>query len=100
MGQWGKPIVCEGVTFLPHYNTDSNAFAPIGPGSKVDDVQVTDIRCPKCGIPIEFDQIEYVTRDTDDPLPRRVHTGEVIVTVSCHGETWRVSNKRGKLPHG
>ncbi|MGX7874412.1 hypothetical protein ACVDG5_018120 [Mesorhizobium sp. ORM6] len=57
---------------------------PVGPGSKVDSVYVTDICCPKCGI--EFDE-----------MPRREHTGEVIVTVSCHGETWRVSNKRGKL---
>lgn len=98
MGQWGKPIIHDGVTFLPHYDTGSDPFVPIGPGSKIDNVQVTDIRCPKCGIPIEFDQIEYVTQVVDDPLPRREHTGETIVTLSCHGETWRVSSKRGRLP--
>lgn len=98
MGQWGEPIVCEGVTFLPHHNTGSNPFTPTGPASKVDRVEVVDIRCPKCGIPIEFDEIEYLTRDISDPQARREHTGEVVVSVSCHGETWRVSNKRGKLP--
>ena len=24
------------------------------------------------------------------------HTGEVIVTVRCHGETWQMSNWRGR----
>ncbi|MER9524036.1 hypothetical protein NKI96_10670 [Mesorhizobium sp. M0292] len=98
MGQWGQPIACEGVTFLPHHNTGTNAFTPIGPGSKVDHVQVVGTRCPKCDIPIDFDWIEYVTREIADPLPRREQTGEVIVTLTCHGETWRVSNKRGRLP--
>ncbi|TIW04538.1 MAG: hypothetical protein E5V77_00195 [Mesorhizobium sp.] len=76
-----------GVTFLTHHTPKGDTGAV-----------VTDIRCPKCRIPIEFDQIEYVTREVDDPLPRREHTGEIIVTLSCHGETWRVSSKKGKLP--
>ncbi|TIT80120.1 MAG: hypothetical protein E5W57_04105 [Mesorhizobium sp.] len=84
----GVPTTADfaGVTFLTHYTL-----------WRGDSAVVTDIRCPKCGIPIEFDQIEYVTRVVDGPLPHREQTGEVIVTVSCHGETWRVSSKYGRL---
>jgi hypothetical protein len=34
-------------------------------------------------------------------LPNRIaryaHTGEIIVTVKCHGEIWKESNWRGRL---
>lgn len=29
---------------------------------------------------------------------RFIHTGEIIVTVECHGEKWKASNWRGRLP--
>jgi hypothetical protein len=55
--------------------------------------------CLKCNRPV--DEWDYET-----PVERihswngssmAVHTGEIIVTIKCHGETWRASNFRGRL---
>jgi hypothetical protein len=29
--------------------------------------------------------------------PTLVHTGEIIITITCHGEIWKASNWRGRL---
>lgn len=35
--------------------------------------------------------------DNSGPTPFAHHTGEIIVTIRCHGEVYRVSNFRGRL---
>lgn len=43
--------------------------------------------CERCGKAVE----EFTPEQPDS------HPGEAIVTVRCHGETWRMSNLRGRL---
>jgi predicted oxidoreductase len=56
------------------------------------------IHCDKCGRAVDTYHIEWGTTVKEGrPYAKRVHTGEVIMTITCHGETWRASNKRGRL---
>lgn len=58
------------------------------------------VRCEKCGRQVD----EFIVETPIAEVPwnsgfrKFEHTGEVIITVRCHGETWRASNRRGKLP--
>lgn len=57
--------------------------------------------CNKCGRHV--DTIEYETPIQALPNWKRFgmlegkHTGEVIITIKCHGETFTVSNWRGEI---
>jgi hypothetical protein len=59
--------------------------------------------CNKCNKPV--DSIVYETPLREKPISlyrhnyfrEMEHTGEVIVTVKCHGEEWKVSNQRGRI---
>lgn len=53
------------------------------------------LRCQRpvasCGIETPFETIHGWQGSIS------THTGEIIVTVQCHGETWKASNWRGRL---
>lgn len=55
--------------------------------------------CNVCRHPVEKFQLEFVTRIVPHPTligaQQREHTGEMIAHVECHGETCRISNRRG-----
>lgn len=53
--------------------------------------------CEKCGRAVESVTIEKpaVSFDGDDGYTASAHTGEIIITVECHGERWSMSNWRG-----
>lgn len=54
--------------------------------------------CSKCRVSIEEYELEMPTATTHCPYgPSTGSTGEVIVTVECHGEKWTASNLRGKI---
>ena len=60
-----------------------------------------EVWCRKCNAQVDFFEIETPLQEVpDERLPglmKKVHTGEIIVTVECHGERWRASNRRGRL---
>lgn len=55
--------------------------------------------CEKCKRVVE--SFEWETPVTVVPSDRyfreMVHTGEIIVTIRCHGEEWAMSNFRGRI---
>lgn len=57
------------------------------------------VHCEKCGRQVDEWTINWVIVRQPHPsgYVEARQTGEVIVTVKCHGETWRISNRRGKL---
>ncbi len=57
--------------------------------------------CHKCDKHVDLFEVETPIQDVpDERLPglmKKVNTGEIIVTVECHGERWRMSNRWGRL---
>jgi len=57
--------------------------------------------CEVCQRPVDCIEFEYrletVCGWEDGGVLHYYHTGEIIVTVRCHGETFRMSNTRGRL---
>lgn len=59
--------------------------------------------CLKCDKPVdqwEWEQcfeVYYVSNGSYMMRPAMRYTGELIITISCHGEHWKASNWRGRL---
>jgi hypothetical protein len=55
--------------------------------------------CTKCNKPVEnVERQTPIEIDSYYRFPTHRHTGEVIITFSCHGESFTISNWRGILP--
>lgn len=57
--------------------------------------------CEKCGRQVDRFEIETPVRrapNIQTGYMQAEHTGEVILTITCHGETWKASNWHGRLP--
>jgi hypothetical protein len=56
--------------------------------------------CIKCNKIVDYFQSETpVGPQRRSPLPDRYeHTGERIITIKCHGETFKWSNWKGVIP--
>lgn len=56
--------------------------------------------CEKCNRPVESYELETPIKEYREPLSATVsmrHTGEQIVRIYCHGESFAWSNWRGVL---
>lgn len=61
-----------------------------------DDGASFSVKCMKCGRPVNSWIIDTpVESDGSSLITRMRRTGEIILTVECHGEKWRASNWRG-----
>lgn len=58
-----------------------------------------EIWCVQCDDAVERWSLEtpIAPRASNSGIVEMEHTGEKILTVECHGEKWRVSNRRGRL---
>lgn len=63
--------------------------------------QKFSIWCDICNKPAERYKVEtpVVSVCIDRLMREKQHSGEIILTVECHGKQWRASNWRGRLPH-
>jgi hypothetical protein len=57
------------------------------------------VHCEKCNRQVDSFTVDKpaFSFQGDDGYQEYVYTGETIVTVECHGETWKMSNQRGRL---
>lgn len=56
--------------------------------------------CEKCGRQVDYFEVETPVQRVEDQFSGYItasHTGEVIVSVTCHGETWKMSNWHGRI---
>jgi hypothetical protein len=54
--------------------------------------------CIKCNKQVDSVAVEFRVVPKDwQPFPETIYTGEVIMTVTCHGESFKVSNWYGVL---
>jgi|TARA_Y100000034_G_scaffold122071_1_gene167076 hypothetical protein len=55
--------------------------------------------CLMCNRQVDFYKVETPVSEIvwGGDYTRFKHSGEIIVTVECHGEKWRASNWRGRL---
>lgn len=69
--------------------------AVFGGISKTEDGEVTCLRCKR---PVDHVRVEWPHLTTDENgLAVKRRTGEVILTIECHGEKWKASNWYGVL---
>jgi hypothetical protein len=79
-----------------------NPTAPFttAPAQLFHDVRSDLPLCTKCNKPVEHVSVEYgLRRDASRGLPDTIdHSGEVVLLIECHGEKFKISNWRGRVP--
>lgn len=56
------------------------------------------VHCGTCRAPAAEVSIENLTEEVEEGgFAVQRHTGEKIATITCHGQTWHISNKQGLL---
>lgn len=70
------------------------------PGREADLAGLNWPDCDKCHKPVDEIEVENIleSRENGTYIPDLVFTGERILHVRCHGETYSVSNLRGTIP--
>ena len=59
-----------------------------------------EVWCRKCNRQVDFFKVETPLQEVPDDrlgMMKKVHTGEIILTVECHGDRWRASSRHGRL---